>query len=83
MKQRKPPTMAERQMICRNGLKGQNGQELMAFLEDEYLYQSSDDYDLNSHGQLAYFAGQRDLVLRLRQLSEAEPRDIKVEELEG
>ena len=53
-------------MLIRAALTGSNGQHLMDFLMDEYVY---DEKGAVEPHKLAYDAGARDLVLRLRRVA--------------
>lgn len=55
-----------RHMAIRQALKGPNGQALLDYLMDEYIYNVPETTDPT---QLAKNAGQADLVLRLRRNS--------------
>ena len=60
------PTLAQRTMLIRAALTGSNGQHLMDFLMDEYVYRASTATDAY---MLAKEAGERELVLYLRRMT--------------
>ena len=59
----------QRSRVIRNTLIGPNGQALMDFLMEEYVYDERLPKDTND---ALIKAGQRDVVLRLRRLTQQE-----------
>ena len=57
---------AQRTILVRSALTGSNGQHLMDFLMQEYVYNETGTTDPT---KLAREAGERDLVLHLRRLA--------------
>ena len=62
----KTPTVGQRTLLVRNALVGSNGQALLDFLMDEYVYNERGSIDPY---KLAREAAERDLVLRLRRMA--------------